>query len=53
VAAWAGHSVAVQHEVYAKVLAGVEEESLEKIARILGLPRTTRTTGSPDHGTGS
>jgi hypothetical protein len=38
VAAWAGHSVAVLHEVYAKVLAGLEEESLEKIAHILGLP---------------
>ncbi|WP_240521588.1 hypothetical protein [Amycolatopsis vastitatis] len=34
---WAGHSVAVLHEVYAKVLAGLEEESLGKIARILGL----------------
>jgi hypothetical protein len=38
VALWAGHSVAVLHEVYAKVLAGLEEESLGKIARILGLP---------------
>ncbi len=38
VAMWAGHSVAVLHEVYAKVLAGLEEESLGKIARILGLP---------------
>jgi hypothetical protein len=37
VALWAGHSVAVLHEVYAKVLAGLEEESLRKIARILGL----------------
>ncbi|ADJ47914.1 integrase [Amycolatopsis mediterranei S699] len=38
VAIWAGHSVAVLHAVYAKVLAGLEEESLGKIARILGLP---------------
>ena len=38
VALWAAHSVAVLHEVYAKVLAGLEEESLGKIARILGLP---------------
>jgi hypothetical protein len=38
VAAWAGHSVAVLHEVYAKVLAGREEDSLETIAHLLGLP---------------
>ncbi|WIX75166.1 hypothetical protein QRX50_26880 [Amycolatopsis carbonis] len=37
VAAWAGHSVAVLHEVYAKVLSGLEEVSLAKIATILGL----------------
>lgn len=38
IAAWAGHSVAVLHEVYAKVLAGLEEVALAKIARFLGLP---------------
>ncbi|MEV6903091.1 integrase [Amycolatopsis sp. NPDC051372] len=37
VAAWAGHSVAVLHEVYAKVLSGLEEVSLAKIATMLGL----------------
>lgn len=47
VAAWAGHSVAVLHEVYAKVLAGLEEESLEKIARILGLTDRRGENGGP------
>ena len=48
VAAWAGHSVAVLHEVYAKVLGGLEEESLEKIARILGLPLEDRGQDEDD-----
>jgi integrase len=37
VAAWAGHSVGVLYEVYAKVLAGLEKVALEKVARFLGL----------------
>ncbi|MEV6905119.1 hypothetical protein [Amycolatopsis sp. NPDC051372] len=37
VAAWAGHSVAVLHEVYAKAPAGLEEVSLAKIATIFSL----------------
>ncbi|OXM61394.1 tyrosine-type recombinase/integrase [Amycolatopsis vastitatis] len=50
VALWAGHSVAVLHEVYAKVLAGLEEESLGKIARILGLPLDDEDEDEADNG---
>jgi hypothetical protein len=50
VAPWAGHSVAVLHEVYAKVLAGLEEESLGKIARILGLPADEDDEGEAGNG---
>lgn len=37
VAAWAGHSVAVLHQIYAKILAGQEASSRERIERALGL----------------
>lgn len=37
VAAWAGHSVAVLHQIYAKVVAGMEGEALVRIGRALGL----------------
>lgn len=37
VAEWAGHSVAVLHQIYAKVLAGQEPSARERIERALGL----------------
>ncbi|HEV7831232.1 MAG TPA: tyrosine-type recombinase/integrase [Pseudonocardiaceae bacterium] len=37
VAEWAGHSVAVLHQIYAKVLAGQEASARERIERALGL----------------
>ena len=37
VAAWAGHSVAVLHQIYAKVVAGMESEARDRIGRMLGL----------------
>ncbi|OQO91958.1 integrase [Saccharomonospora piscinae] len=39
VAEWAGHSVAVLHQIYAKVIAGQEDAARERIDRVLGLPR--------------
>lgn len=36
VAGWAGHSVAVLHQIYAKVLAGQEDAAWERIGRVLG-----------------
>lgn len=38
VAEWAGHSVAVLHQIYAKVIAGTETSSLDRIGQALGLP---------------
>ncbi|WP_236793224.1 tyrosine-type recombinase/integrase [Amycolatopsis sp. GM8] len=38
VAEWAGHSVAVLHRIYAKVLAGQEASARERIERVLELP---------------
>lgn len=35
-ATWAGHSVAVLHQVYAKVLAGQETHARERLAAALG-----------------
>lgn len=37
VAEWAGHSVAVLHQIYAKVIAGQEDAARERIDRALGL----------------
>lgn len=37
VAEWAGHSVAVLHQIYAKVIAGQEDTARERIGRALGL----------------
>lgn len=37
VAEWAGHSVAVLHQIYAKVLAGQEASARDRIERALGL----------------
>ncbi|WP_034240096.1 tyrosine-type recombinase/integrase [Saccharomonospora iraqiensis] len=54
VAEWAGHSVAVLHQIYAKVLAGQEEAARERIDRVLGLPtaesRSTPVPQTPDDG---
>lgn len=38
IAEWAGHSVAVLHQIYAKVVAGMEDSARERISRALGLP---------------
>lgn len=35
-AEWAGHSVAVLHQIYAKVIAGLEAAAHERIERALG-----------------
>lgn len=37
VAEWAGHSVGVLHQIYAKVIAGMEDSARERIGRALGL----------------
>jgi integrase len=37
VAQWAGHSVAILHEIYAKIIAGQESAALAKIDQVLGL----------------
>lgn len=37
VAEWAGHSVAVLHQIYAKVLVGQEASARERIEQALGL----------------
>jgi integrase len=39
VAEWAGHSVAVLHQIYAKVIAGQESAALERISTALGLEK--------------
>ena len=36
-AEWAGHSVAALHQIYAKVVAGLEGAAHERIERALGL----------------
>lgn len=54
VAEWAGHSVAVLHQIYAKVIAGQEAVSRERIERALGLADDDRGTANrpqkPDDG---
>jgi hypothetical protein len=42
VAEWAGHSVAVLHQIYAKVLAGQEASARDRIERALGYEQKTR-----------
>jgi integrase len=42
VAEWAGHSVAVLHQIYAKVIAGQESASRERIERVLGIETPER-----------
>lgn len=37
IAEWAGHSVAVLHQIYAKVIAGMEDSARERIGKALGL----------------
>lgn len=37
VAEWAGHSVGVLHQIYAKVITGMENSALDRISRVLGL----------------
>ena len=37
VAEWAGHSVAMLHQIYAKVIAGQESSALARISAALGL----------------
>jgi hypothetical protein len=38
VAEWAGHSVGVLHQIYAKCIVGQEESSRQRIAAALGTP---------------
>ncbi|UVS80622.1 integrase [Actinokineospora sp. UTMC 2448] len=45
-AAWAGHSVQVLHEIYAKVIAGLEGIALDRIATALGLDHTDEAQNS-------
>jgi integrase len=47
VAEWAGHSVAVLHQIYAKVIAGQESASRERIERVLGLIDESGTANRP------
>lgn len=54
VAEWAGHSVAVLHQIYAKVIAGQEDTARERIDRALGLPSDHgRSTHGPQTVDGS
>ena len=46
VAEWAGHSVAVLHQIYAKVIAGQEASALARI----GLARGLTGDENGDHG---
>jgi integrase len=42
IAEWVGHSVAVLHRIYAKILAGQEASARERIERALTLPAESR-----------
>lgn len=44
---WAGHSVSVLRQIYAKVIAGMEDHALERIERALDL-RTTPDARDPE-----
>jgi integrase len=48
---WAGHSVAVLHQIYAKVLAEQEASARHRIERALGLPAEDSGLAGPqiDH----
>jgi len=48
IAEWAGHSVAVLHQIYAKVIAGQESTALARISDALGLDNAT---AGDTHGT--
>lgn len=48
IAEWAGHSVAVLHQTYAKVIAGQESSALARIGDALGL---NEASGGDTHGT--
>jgi len=49
IAEWAGHSVAVLHQIYAKVIAGQESTALARISDALGLNEpTARDTWGTD-----
>jgi integrase len=47
-AEWAGHSVAVLHQIYAKVVAGLEAAAHERIERALGWSTETGERGGSD-----
>jgi integrase len=49
VAEWAGHSVAVLHQIYAKVVAGQEDSARRRIELALGLPSGAATRPQIDH----
>ncbi|GAB3571423.1 hypothetical protein GCM10027445_26790 [Amycolatopsis endophytica] len=42
VAEWAGHSVAVLHRIYAKIVAGQEASARQRIERALGVEDVDR-----------
>lgn len=52
-AEWAGHSVAVLHQIYAKVINGLEAATHERIEKALGWTPSERgrNGGDPPHGT--
>lgn len=50
-AEWAGHSVAVLHQIYAKIIAGLEDAALDRIEKALGWagePRGRNGGDQPD-----
>ncbi|HEY0542161.1 MAG TPA: tyrosine-type recombinase/integrase [Actinoallomurus sp.] len=47
VAEWAGHSVAVLHQIYAKVIAGQEDSARRRIETALGLPAEVAGDADP------
>jgi hypothetical protein len=50
-AEWAGHSVAVLHQIYAKVIGGLEDAAHRRIEKALGWEPETREeigNGHPD-----
>lgn len=48
-AEWAGHSVAVLHQIYAKVIAGLEAAAHRRIEEALGWEAETREEIGNDH----
>jgi integrase len=53
VAEWAGHSVGVLHQIYAKCIAGQEEAARERIAAALGAGTSARIRHSQPENAGS